>query len=236
MVHTDSTDSSGNFVERFLRDADGVSPWDVEETSEIAGVRVGTGAPTVAATVQVNTGLAEEQDSLCDTGSNTFTMQVFIDGINQVSSVQPGKFNASQAVVDIYNTGSVATCTRVTPNVNATASMSGLKAKYKTCDEPPGDFDGSWSGTYSCTGTCPDPGGPITLNVNQDGETATYSDGFATYSGTICGDVFSFKGGNASYDESGKLKLTGPNTATKKSFFRESPFCSGRCTDFLTRD
>ncbi|MGI9317628.1 MAG: hypothetical protein ACR2QW_09875, partial [bacterium] len=81
----------------------------------------------------------------------------------------------------------------------------------------------------------PDPGGPITLTVNQNGDEATYSDGSASYSGFVCGDVFSFRGGNTAYDESGKLTLTGPNSATKTSFFRQSPFCSGSCTDYLTR-
>ena len=236
LINADQGDTSGYFLSRIMRDADGTSPWDEEFTTEIGAFRIGTGAPTVAATVQVNTGLAEEQDDLCNAGTNAISMQVFIDGINRTSSVQPSSFNASQAVVDIINSGSVATCTRVTPNVDATASVSGADAEYKTCEDPPGDFDGQWSGTYSCTGSCPDPGGPITLSVNQDGETATYSDGSASYSGTICGDVFSFRGGNMSYDESGKLTLTGPDSATKTSFFRSSAFCSGRCTDILTRD
>ena len=197
--------------------------------------RAGSGPLTPGATVRVYTGLSEEQDDLCNTGTNYQSLTVFLDALNQLASVQPSSYTASQEILDIYNTGSVATCTRVTPNVNMVASMSGLEAEYKTCTKAPGDFDGVWSGTYSCTGSCPDPGGPITLTVNQNGGEATYSDGAASYSGFVCGDVFSFRGGNSSYDESGNLTLTGPNSATKTSFFRESPTCSGSCTDFLTR-
>ena len=195
-------------------------------------------AARTGATVQIYTGLAEERDTLC-TGAGAAGYQalsVILDGSNQPASVEPAQFVASPELVDIYNSGSVATCTRVTTTVDAVASMSGLEAEYQSCTQPPGDFNGSWSGTYSCGGSCPESG-DITLTVTQNGAEAVYSDGDASYSGYICGDVFSYRGGNAGYDESGKLSLTGGNTATKSSFYRSFVGgCSGRCTDTLTRD
>jgi hypothetical protein len=199
-----------------------------------AGMKLAA-AESVAASVEIYTGLGEERDGLCNSGGSYQTLSIFVDGLNQVSSVQPAQFVASQALVDIYNSGSVATCTRVTSNVDAVVSMSGLEAEYESCTQAPADFDGDWSGNYSCTGTCSDPGGPITLTVNQNGDEATYSDGSASYNGFVCGDTFSFRGGNAGYDESGKLVLTGSNTATKTSTYREpTSMCSGSCTDILT--
>ena len=195
-------------------------------------------AARTGATVQIYTGLAEERDTLCSgAGAAGYqALSVILDGSNQPSSVEPAQFVASPELVDIYNSGSVATCTRVTTTVDAVASMSGLEAEYQSCTQSPGDFNGSWSGTYSCDGSCPDSG-PITLTVTQNGAEATYSDGDASYSGYICGDVFSYRGGNAGYDESGKLSLTGADSATKSSFYRSFVGgCSGRCTDTLTRD
>ena len=234
LVGGDAADSSGFFVKRVLLDSDGDSPWDQQSTDAIGAFRIGAGPLTTAATVEVYTGLGEEQDNLCGVSPLMQQLIVYIDALNQLDSVQPSSFTASQAVLDIYNSGSVSTCTRVTPNVNATASMSGMEAEVEPCSLPPSDFSGTWSGTYSCTGSCPESG-TITLTVTQNGSSASYSDGVASYSGNICGDVFSFRGGTASYDESGKLTLTGPNSATKTSFFRESAMCSGSCTDILTR-
>ena len=228
LVSGDSGDSNDYFVERFLRGSDIL-------TDAIGTFQIRDSTLTTAATVEIYTGLGEEQDGLCDAGGGYQPLSIFVNGLNQVDSVQPARFVASQALLDIYNSGSVATCTRVTSNVDAVVSMSGLEAEYQSCTQAPADFNGVWSGTYSCTGSCPDPGGPITLTVNQNGDEATYSDGSANYSGFVCGDTFSFRGGNPSYDESGKLLLTGANSATKTSFFRESSTCSGSCTDFLTR-
>ena len=234
LVSGDATDTSGYFVKRLLRDSDGDSPWSESLTDRIGAFRVGSGPLTTAATVEVYTGLAEEQDNLCGVSPHVQQLIVYIDALNQLDSVQPPSYTASQDVLDIYNSGSVSTCTRIMPSVNATASMSGMEADIEPCSLPPSDFSGTWSGTYSCTGSCPESGA-ITLTVTQDGSSASYSDGSASYSGHICGDVFSFRGGAGGYDESGKLTLTGPNSATKNSFFRASPICSGSCVDSLTR-
>ena len=208
-------------------------------TAAVMRPATGSGARVAArtgATVQIYTGLAEESDDLCNSGAGYQALDVVLDGSNQPESVTPAQFVASQQLLDIYNSGSVATCTRVTTTVDAVAIVSGLEAEYESCTQPPGNFDGVWQGTYSCSGSCPE-GGDITLTVTQNGTEATYSDGDASYSGYICGDVFSYRGGNAGYDESGKLSLTGTDTATKSSFYRSFVGgCSGRCTDTLTRD
>ncbi len=234
LVYGDPGDTSGFFVERFFTDADGTSPWDTEFLDTIGVFRVGSGVLTTAATVEVYHGLSEERDNLCGVSPHVQLLTLYLNSLNQLDSVQPAQYSASQAVIDMYNSGSIATCTRVTPQVNATASMSGLQANTEKCTAPPSDLSGIWSGNYVCTGSCPETG-MVTLTVTQNGSEASYSDGSASYSGHVCGDVFSFQGGSTTYDESGKLTLTAPNSATKTSFFRSSPSCSASCTDTLTR-
>jgi len=197
-----------------------------------------TGAKSAGATVQIYTGMSEEQDGLCDNvGASYQLLTVYLNDLGRLDSVEPSTFTASQDVVDIYNTGSVATCTRITTNVNAVASISGLEADYETCTEAPGNFGGTWEGTFICDGNPPEF---IRLTVAQNGGTATYFDGEANYSGFICGDVYSFQGGDGvTYNESGKLVIddTNPDSAIKTSSYRSIaglPF-SGSCTDNLTR-
>jgi len=198
-----------------------------------------TGAKSAGATVQIYTGMSEEQDGLCDSVSASYqTLTVYLNDLDRLDSVEPSTFTASQAVVDIYNTGSVATCTRVT-TVSAVnnVSMSGLEADYESCTEAPGDFDGEWKGTFRCDDG---PFQDITLNVTQNGGTATYFDGEANYSGFICGNIYSFRGGDgATYNESGKMVIdaTNPDSATKTSSYRTTTFppFPGRCMDDLTR-
>jgi len=104
----------------------------------------------------------------------------------------------------------------------------------------PSDFSGTWTGTYECTfrtaecgGTF---GGDITFEVEQDGCSATYSDGEASYPGRVCGDVFTFDGGGPGFTESGTLTLVTPNTARKESIFVNTDGgCTGDCNDNLFR-
>jgi hypothetical protein len=228
----DLTKALGNITGPTLKPAPGA------KTQIVTGA---SGPLSSGAIVEHYIGMGEEQDDLCGNAARlALSIEIFLNASDELDSVQPGIYSAPQEIVDIYNTGSVATCTRVIPNVNVVASMSGLEAEYEKCTQAPFDFDGDWSGTYSCTGSCPDPGGLISLTVNQNGGTATYFDdgvGAAqgNYSGFVCGDVFSFSGGASTYEESGKLISTGPNSAKKTSFFRTNPTCSGSCTDFLTR-
>jgi hypothetical protein len=238
LVNGDPSDTSGYFVERFLRDGNGMSTWDEVFPDTIGAFRIGGSAPlTFGATVEHYIGMGEEQDGLCGNAARYAQLiTIYLNASGQLDSVQPGIYSAPQDIVDIYNTGSVATCTRVTPNVDVVASMSGLEADYETCTKTPGDFDGTWSGTFRCDG---DPPQPITLTVAQNGGTATYFDGEANYSGFVCGNVFSFRGGNAAYDESGKLVIddTNSDAAIKTSSYRSltGPASYGSCTDTLTR-
>jgi len=104
----------------------------------------------------------------------------------------------------------------------------------------PSDFSGTWTGTYECTfrraecgGTF---GGDITFEVMQNGCSATYSDGEASYSGRVCGDIFTFEGGGPGYTESGVLTLVTPNKAMKESVFVNTEGgCTGDCDDDLSR-
>jgi hypothetical protein len=112
-----------------------------------------------------------------------------------------------------------------------------------TCGEgcgSPSDFSGTWTGTYECTfreDQCGEPfGGEIALEVTQNGCSATYSDGDATFAGSVCGDVFEFEGGGPGYTESGILTLVTPNMAMKEStFVNTEGNCTGDCEDNLSR-
>lgn len=114
-----------------------------------------------------------------------------------------------------------------------------------TCDEAcgsPSDFAGTWTGTFQCTYRTSDCGtffgDDIELEVMQDGCSATYSDGFATFAGDVCGDAFTFhltEGGDPGSTETGTLTLTAPNEAHKESTFVSADGCTGDCLDDLSR-
>jgi hypothetical protein len=131
-----------------------------------------------------------------------------------------------------------------TGGTGGTGGMAGTGGTGGTCDEDcgsPSDFSGTWTGTYQCTfrtNDCGEPfGGEITLEVTQDGCSATYSDdGDGTFAGRVCGDVFEFEGGGPGYTESGTLTLVTPNMAMKHStFVNTEGGCTGDCDDDLSR-
>lgn len=126
--------------------------------------------------------------------------------------------------------------------VTGTGGTGGAGGTGGTCGEgcgSPSDFSGTWTGTYECTPdpTCGEPsGGPITLEVTQNGCSATYTDGEATFAGSVCGDVFEFEGGGDGYTESGTLMLVAPNMAMKESRYDNTVGdCGGDCADDLSR-
>ena len=128
----------------------------------------------------------------------------------------------------------------ITPVIDATVDLDSVSFDLDECTTPPADISGSWQGTYFCTGNCPESGN-ISLTITQnssDMTRASYTDGSADYEGHVCGNKFSYTGGvSGNYDESGTFVLESPGSASKTSTFRDiSGFCTGTCTDVLTKN
>ena len=196
---------------------------------------------TPSATMDIYLAREEDVDTVCTTGIHYGPFEIFTDDTDsQVGDVQPASITATAATVDIINAGSLVICMIVTPVIDATVDLDSVSFDLDECTTPPADISGSWQGPYSCVGVCPESGN-VTLTITQDSSNmsrATYTDGTANYQGSVCGNKFSFTGGvPGNYDESGTFTLDGPGSATKTSTFRDiSGFCSGTCTDALTKN
>ena len=185
----------------------------------------------------------ELEDTVCTTGELYGPFDISLADNFQPASVTPAIAEATQQTLDIINTGSYSVCVQIIPMITAIADLESLIVDFGACDQPPADIEGTWIGTYSCTGICPESGA-VTMNIDQDQNDlsiATYTDdGGASYTGRVCGNRFSFSGGlTSSYDESGTFILNSDGiTATKNSTYidiGDPVFCSGSCTDQLSK-
>lgn len=81
------------------------------------------------------------------------------------------------------------------------------------------------------------PGQSLTLTIVQDGASASYTDTEGgSYSGTVCGNRFTYSGGGAGWTESGLFVLNSDGTATKTSkYSSDGRCCTGHCDDTLER-
>ena len=98
-----------------------------------------------------------------------------------------------------------------------------------------------WTGTYSCTSSCDVEGfgGEIVLTITQNGDTASYTDSIGgSFSGTVCGNVFTYASIDPATVETGTMTVTSGNEATKQSHYRSTvgSLCEGDCDDTLTRE
>ena len=148
----------------------------------------------------------------------------------------------------MVNSGSMSICIEVESNVGADLNVDQLDFEVEDCNETPAIIAGTWNSQYSCTNSgCPDdPLQQVTYTITQNGDRATFvdNDDGASYSGTVCGNVFNFNGGlfiapgppEQGYDESGKFILTGSNSATMTSKWIElDDSCMGTCSETLTK-
>jgi hypothetical protein len=154
--------------------------------------------------------------------------------------VTPATAEADAATLQVINAGLMSLCVVITPNFDATFSLDGVAVDLTEAScTASANFAGTWSGSYQCGNSCGDPfGGPIELTVTQSGSQASYTDDLGvTFNGRVCGEVFRFERVGTDYIERGTLTLTGPNTAVKRSTWRnvDPPFCGGDCVDELTR-
>lgn len=198
---------------------------------------------TVRATFAL--GRAELGDDICEEGEQYGPYTMTYSAL-EIIGFDFETITASQNIVDVVNTGFLRVCVEIVASSNTqlqVASVVPSSTVARTdCSSLPSDIDGVWSGTYTCDGACPE-GGDIELTIEQDGTTATYSDdGGANYSGTVCGDRFSFSGGvPGSYAESGTFVLNSsdPSMAIKTSSWTDLVGSCGSanpCSDDLSRD
>lgn len=183
---------------------------------------------------------ADAASTVCTEGIKYGPFEITLDESSQPDSVSPDTLTATQPTLDIINLGSFAVCIEIVSPIDAETGMEG--ADIALCNEPIQDIAGSWTGPYSCNGSCAEAG-TVDLFIIQPPDKpgyATYTDdGGAFYSGNVCGYTFSFEGGvDDSYDESGIFVMDPSGlTATKTSTYRDIPpgTCRGSCLDTLQR-
>lgn len=211
---------------------DGIPLWQLiaRKVARLAGKADDTGA-----TAMIRIG--SDPQTVCETGLAYGPFQVS-QGTSLV--VTPPTVSADEATLEVINLGSMTLCLTITANVDATLSVDAVAMDITEgrCGSP-GDFAGTWTGTYSCGNSCVEPfGGDEEIVVTQEGTTASYTDdGGETFTGVVCGDRFRFERVGESSTERGTMTLQSDGTAIKRSTWRghEPPYCGGDCVDYLTR-
>ncbi len=212
---------------------------DANATARVAGPAVATRE------VFYRVGPASEGEGVCQTGSIYGPFMVSVDANAEPMGVDPPSSELESDDVEVINSGDFAICVIATPMNSTSLSINMLAVDVtmggddSDCGEP-ADMTGTWTGNFTCTDSCsPGFSGDIMLTITQDGNEATYiDDSDNVYSGTVCGNVFSFAREDSSDEtETGTFTLNADGTATKQSRYEEAsfPFCSGDCTDNLMR-
>jgi|GEM_PF-6796293 len=185
---------------------------------------------------------AEAVDFVCEEGEIYGPFLITLDDQYQPVNVEPSSAKANTHTLDIINIGSYSVCIQVTSPVDSEVTLDRIEFSAGPCEEDPEDISGTWEGTYTCEGNCPEYDVPVELVITQnpaDPSRASYTDDLeGTYGGRVCSRRFSFRGGTESYNESGTFVMDPDGTtASKTSTYREIPpgTCYGTCTDFLTR-
>ena len=193
---------------------------------------------------------AGDADAACTSGERFGPLILGTDEANELSgAAEPERLSGTEATVTTINTGLGAICLEFIPHVSGTFEWEQLMLEYtivEACQVEPEDLSGVWSGTYSCSGTCEgdmEQDAPISLTITQDGDQASYTDGQASYDGTVCGREFRFSGGfggtpedNDTYNESGLFVMDADGINGTKNSAWVGPWCQGRCEDHLSRD
>jgi len=141
---------------------------------------------------------------------------------------------ASQPTLRLSNLGDLSVCMIITSPVNADLDIEADTLYWETneCNNTPAAIAGVWKGNYSCTSSCGNEMGLVNLTIQQDENSATYSDGTANYEGTVCGNEFKFSGGGPGYTESGTFILNSDGSASKTSSYQNTgDSCAGTCSD-----
>lgn len=220
-----------------------VTPAGLVATASVSGAKLVTAAATSdSAQMFLRVAASEAIETVCAFGELYGPFDVMLDSAFQPATVSPGTASATQATIDVVNTGAYSLCVQVLPPIDAIVDLNRLGFTVSDCSEPPADISGTWGGTFSCNDNCDSGSGSVTLTIEHsetDSSIATYTDeSGASYQGTVCGNRFSFKGGIASsFEESGTFVLNADGTASKTSTYKETPpgICTGTCLDALVR-
>jgi hypothetical protein len=191
-----------------------------------------SGGESAEATIRVG----NDPTTVCSEGIAYGPFQVTHSGSTEVD---PETVEADEPTLEIINSGQIVMCVSITPTVDATFSVDSVEVTIseESCGTP-ANFAGAWTGIYECGNSCGNPfADEIEITVTQNGTSASYSDGSATFTGTVCGNRFRFERVTGSEIERGTLTLEDGNHATKRSTWRSTqpPWCGGNCVDVLTR-
>jgi hypothetical protein len=199
--------------------------------ARLAAGLVPSGGQGATATIRVGS----DPSTVCTEGIPYGPFQV-----STSTEVTPETVEATEPTLEIINSGMIVMCVSITPTVDALFSVDSVEVNVTqgSCGSP-ASFAGRWVGTYECGNSCGAPfGDSIELTVTQNGASASYTDdGGATFTGTVCGNLFRFERVTSGEIERGTLTLEGNNQATKRSTWRGTspPYCGGNCVDVLTR-
>jgi hypothetical protein len=182
--------------------------------------------------VELRVGSATDPD-VCTSGESYGPFTVTGSSIDGVTTIE-----ATQSTLRLANLGNLTICMIVTSPVDSILDVNAEKVfmTRKDCDKSAQDIGGTWTGEFSCKSDCGDIGGTVSLDITQDGYTATYTDGYAYYEGTVCGNTFTFVGASESATEGGVFTLNPDGGASKSSEYKDIyDSCTGTCSDTLMR-
>lgn len=201
-------------------------------------------AQNSSSTVTYRVGTMEQAETVCETGVLYGPFIVALDANDQPTSIDPPTSALTAASVEVINTGQFSVCVQVMSKRRAMVSVGNLAvdatAESSGDCASPSNFAGDWQAEFICTDSC-DPegfGGEFATTITQEGNQASYSDGQATFSGRVCGNVFTFSANEgAGFVETGTLTLNTDGSATRQSHYRnnDTPNCEGDCQDTFTR-
>ncbi len=193
---------------------------------------------TMQSSAEVSYKVGSDPQTVCQSG---IVYGPYSMSAASIEDSDPDNITLDAATVEILNYGTIVVCMEITSTVNASFSIDQVEANVTQSDcGTTSNFNGVWTGTYSCGNSCGSEfGGDVQITITQNGNNATYTDDSGdTYTGKICGDVFTFDRINSPGEtEGGTLVLTDATHAVKNSTWREtfSPFCTGDCLDSLVR-
>ena len=189
--------------------------------------------------VSLRVGDADDLATVCEEGQlyGPYT----VSGVTAPEIANTESISAEPSTVDLINFGQFAMCIQVSSPMDLSLSIHDYSVDVTVCDIDPVDFQGTWTGTYTCTnvGCEGQTNLPITLTITQDGHSAQYTDSEASYRGTVCGNEFVFNGGvdgEWGYEEKGTAILNSDGSLRKvSSFVSYDGSCRGDCEDLLYR-